>query len=395
MPGALQGVKVLDLTRFAAGPICTCLLGELGAEIIKVEEPGRGEAQRIIPPILGGVGYTFHIVNHNKKSLTLNLRHEKGREVLKQLVPKVDVLVENFSPGVMDRLGLSYDELRQLNPSLIYTSVSGFGQTGPYRSKPSYDLVIQAMSGMMSLTGFPDKPPVRTGPAVVDIITPLYTTIAILAALYYRKVTGKGQRIDISMFDAAWATIALEFLPHLIVYGKAITRMGNRHPNVVPYNCYPTADGHIVIATANDEQWQALAEAMGRPELKDDPRLATLSERVKNVELVDSIVEEWTREKPTADVMARLEAARVPAAPVVTIDKLIDDPQLRERNMIQEIEFDGLKVTIPGSVLKLSETPGQILTPGPKLGEHTEEILTSLLDYPPEEIKSLKAQGVI
>jgi crotonobetainyl-CoA:carnitine CoA-transferase CaiB-like acyl-CoA transferase len=393
---SLEGIRVLDLSRFAAGPHCTMLLADLGAEVVKVEEPGSGEGQRKIPPFARGQAYLFLLLNRNKKGITLNLKTEEGREILKELATQVDVLVENFAPGVMARLGLGYPELRQRNPRLIYASISGFGQQGPYSSRPGYDMLAQAMGGMMSVTGHPEGPPTRTGPAVADFMGSLYLTIAILAALQARQKTGRGQRIDISLHDCVWATVCYEFAPAYFLQGTILPRQGNRHPNCTPYNTYKTKDGYVVIATATDAQWQSLLRAMGRENLLSEPRFATMAKRQENFAAVDALVEEWTRGRSVGEVIAELTQARVPCAPILTLDKVVTDPHLQAREMIQEMEHPVAgRIKLPGSVLKLSETPATLRSPAPSLGEHNREIYCGWLGLSSEKLNQLKEEGII
>ncbi len=396
MTGALHGVKVLDVSRFYTGPHCTMLLGDLGADVIKVEEPKAGDGQRALPPIVGEQGYGFLIVNRNKKSITLNLKTEQGQETFKELVQKRDVVVENFAPGVMDRFNLGYDELKKSNPNIILASVSGFGQKGPYRSRVAYDMIAQAMGGMMSVTGYPDRPPVKTGPSMADFTASLYTAIAICAALYHREQTGQGQAIDISMQDSIWATTATEFSGPYFLSGQPLPRSGNRQHQCAPYNVYQTADGYVAIATTTDAQWQNLLKVMGQDEWAKAPQFATPGERVKNVEQVDALVQEWTRTKTVEQVLAELDTVRVPCAPILSIAEVANDQHLLARQMVVEVQHPGIgPLKVPGSVLKLSATPGEIRLPAPSLGQHNDEIYQGLLGYSAEKIASLKHRGVI
>ena len=394
--GALHGIRVLDVTRFYAGPYCPMVLGDLGAEVIKIEEPKAGDGQRVLSPSIGEQGYPFLIVNRNKKGITLNLKAERGKEIFKELVKRGDVIIENFAPGVMDKLGLGYDELKKVNAEIIFASVSGFGQKGPYRSRVAYDMIAQAMGGMMSVTGYPNQPPLRVGPSIADFVASLYATVAILAALYYREQTSQGQAIDISMQDCMWAITAIEFLPPYFLSGKPPTRSGNRQHQCAPYNAYRVKDGYIVIATTTDAQWQSLLKVMGRDELSKTPQFATPSKRVANVEQVDALVEEWTKTKTEAQLLAELAAVRVPCAPILDIDKVANDPHLLAREMVAEIDQPGAgNIKVPGSVFKLSATPGKIKLPAPLLGQHNEEIYCGLLGYSKEEVASLADEGII
>ncbi len=396
MNGALHGVRVIDLSRFYTGPCCTMLLGDLGAEVIKIEEPKSGDGQRSLPPFVGGQGYAFLIVNRNKKSITLNLKDERGKEIFKELVAKADVVVENFAPGVMERLGLSYDELEKCNPSIIMASVSGFGQEGPYRSRVAYDMIAQAMGGMMSVTGYPNQPPVKTGPSMADFTASLYTAIAVCAALYHRAQTGQGQAIDISMQDSMWSTTATEFLGPYFLSGQPLPRSGNRQHQCAPYNVYQTEDGYVAIATTTDAQWQSILRVMGKDEFAEAPQFATPGERVKNVEQVDALIQEWTKTKTVEQVLTAFDAARVPCAPILGIAEVANDQHLLSRQMVVEVQQPGIgPLKVPGSVFKLSATPGEIRFPAPSLGEHNYDVYRGLLGYAEEEIANLKHREII
>ncbi len=397
MAGALQGITVIDLTRMYAGPYCTLVLKELGAEVIKVEIASGGDAVRTLPPQTeGGEGYIFVVLNRGKKSVTLNLASEKGREICRELVNKADVLVENFSCGVLDRMGLSYEAMSKINPGLIYASISGFGHTGPRRLMPAYDIVAQAMSGFMSVTGFPDRPPTRAGPAIADFSGGLYAAISIMAALLYRKETGKGQQIDISMQDTMWAMTAIQSLPNYIMTGEAPSRMGNGLAEAVPFNVYPARDGHVAIAIITVGQWQQLLKAIGREDLLEVEKFATQSARTRCRAEVDALLSEWTGPRTVDEIMTTLGAHHLPCCPILTIDQAANDPQILERQMVVEVEqvLSG-KLKVPGSVFKLSETPGESNKAAPFLGQHNHEVYSGLLGLDEAEINRLAEKGVI
>jgi CoA:oxalate CoA-transferase len=328
--------------------------------------------------------------------ITLNLRSEKGKKIFQRLVGKVDVVVESFTPGVMANLGLGYEELKKVNPKLIFASISGFGHGGPYRSRTAYDLIVQAMGGMMSVTGYPDHPPVKAGGATGDIISALYGAIAILAALRHRERTGEGQAIDISMQDCIWSVASIEFAPSYFLNGNVPPRTGNCPPGLAPYNIYRAQDGYVVIGTLTEKQWQNLLKTMGREELMAEPRFSTLKGRYENVEEVDAIVQEWVGGKTVAEVLGELETLRIPCAPVLDVGQVASDPQILSREMVVELEHPGIgKLKVPGSVFKLSITPGKVENPAPLLGQHNEEIYSGFLGYSKEQIAGLAAEGAI
>jgi len=397
MAKALEGIRVLDFSRMYAGPFCTMHLAELGAEVIKVELPGGGDAVRTVPPRTAGLeSYIFVILNRGKRGITLDLGSEVGQSICRELVSKCDVLVENFTPGVMDGFGLSYERLKADNPGLIYASVSGFGHTGPYHSQVAYDTIIQSMGGLISVTGHPDSPPTKVGPAIADFLGGTYAVIAILAALKYRSRTNKGQFVDISMQDCVWLITAIQFLPHYLLTGQEPEKLGNRQIELTPFNIYPAKDGYVVIATLTVDQWQRFLRVIGREELRDVPQYATQFDRVKHVNEIDAIVEEWTRERTVAEIISQLRAADLPCAPVPTFGEVAKDPQLASRSMQVKVEqLVSGKLTVPGSVFKLSETPGEPTQPAPFLGQNNYEVYSELLGYDPGRIEKLQSEGII
>ncbi len=399
MAKVLEDVRVLDFTRMYAGPFCTMLLKELGAEVIKVEFAEGGDAVRTFAPVTEGKeSYIFIILNRGKKSITLNLRSERGREIAKELVKEVDILAENFSPGVMDKLGLGYEELKGINPRLIYASLSGFGHKGPRHSQPAYDLIAQAWGGMMSVTGFPDNPPTRTGPATADFMGALYTTISILAALRHREKTGEGQAIDISLQDCIWATTAVEYAPPYFQSGEIPKRLGNELWNTVPWGTYQAKDGqYIAIPMVTVGQWESFLRVMGREDLINDPKYGlTTRERIEHRDEINALVSEWIKARTATEVIDTLSGAGLPCSIVPTFDQVANDPQLLSREMIIEIEqlISG-KLKVPGSVFKLSQTPGDATLPAPFLGQHNREVYSEILNYDEEKISSLLAKGII
>lgn len=388
-------MKVLDFTRVYSGPYCTMLLGDLGAEVIKVEALGKGDDTRMFAPIQNGESGYFMYLNRNKKSLSLDLKAEQGRKIALELMEWADVVIENFSPGTMERLGLDYESAKKRNPKIIYASISGFGQDGPYRNKVAYDAVAQAMGGMTYLTGNADADPVRVGPAISDAATGVHTAVAILSAILYRDKSGKGQYIDMAMMDTVFSMLE-NFVSIKTMTGVNPERSGNANPSSAPYNMYKTKTSYIVIATANNSLFQKLIGVMGKPELINDPRFSTNPDRKKNEVEIDAIIEEWTMQHTNQEIEEALDKAKVPVACLKSIDELIDDPQIACREMLIEQENPVIgKVKLPGSPLKLKETPPDTSMRAPMLGEHTEEILKEVLHYSELEIANIKQAQII
>jgi formyl-CoA transferase/CoA:oxalate CoA-transferase len=392
----LRGIRVIDLSRVLAGPFCTMTLADLGAEIIKVEIPGRGDDTRAYPPFIKGQSSYFLSLNRGKKSITLNLKTKEAREALYRLVENCDVFLENFRPGVTAQLGVDYETLRKVNPRLIYCSISSFGQTGPYALWPGYDLIIQGMGGLMSMTGEPDSPPVRIGMAITDIGAGMYAIIGILSALRVRDKTGMGQYIDISLLDGSvsWITYAAG---SYFATGKVPPRMGSGHPSLVPYQAFEASDGKsLLIAAANDRLWELLCKGMSLDNLKDDPRYADGVKRVENRDiLIPFLIEEFMK-RPRDVWLEMLKAVGFPCGPVYTIDEIFSDPQVLHRGMLVEMEHPEAGVIKQiGPVIKFSETQCVIGTPPPLLGEHTKEILRSIAGYSDRNIDELRRSGAI
>ncbi len=387
MAGCLDGIRVLDLGRYQAGPRCAMILGDLGAEVIKVEAPGGDESR--------GLGHVYwSAYNRGKKSITLNLRTEKGKALLKELVPKVDMLLQNFRPGVMDAMGLGYETLRGLNPGLIMINVSGFGQYGPYRHRPAYDPIGQAMSGLMSFTGFPDGPPIMTNSPIIDRITALHATIGALAALHHRNQTGQGQALDVCLLDTGFTLMEIPIAQYLLT-GVEPRRQGNRPGGVAPCNTYLARDGWVYILAVPQDMWGRFCRAMAKEELLSDPRFSSIAGRSAHAEEIDALVSAWVGGKTVAQVVQILEEAQVPVAPVHTIAQAARDPHLWERQMLVEAEDrEKGRTFVPGLTIKFSETPGSI-GPIPRPGEHNEEIYCGLLGYGREEVKKWVEEGII
>lgn len=397
MPGALDGLLILDLTRVLAGPYATQLLGDFGARVVKVEQPGRGDETREWGPPFAPSGQSayFLCVNRNKESLTLDLKTAGGRAVLRDLARRADVLIENFKPGTMAALGLGYDSLRAENPGLIYCAITGYGQDGPYASRPGYDTVIQAQGGLMSITGRADGEPQKVGVAVVDITAGLYAAASILAALHHRERTGEGQSIDVALFDVQLSWLANVGSAYL-VSGRAPARYGNAHATIVPYQPFRASDGQIMVAVGNDGQFARFCAALGRPEWAADPRFATNPARVASRDVLVPMIEAVMAGRSVAEWERELIAAGVPCGPVNDVPTALSDPQARARGMVREVVDDrGEAVRVVGPAPRLSATPPSVRTAPPRLGQHTESVLSDLLGYDEARIAALRAEGAI
>lgn len=394
MPGPLHGIKVIDLTRVLAGPFCTMTLADLGAEIIKIEKPGTGDDSRAFGPHLHGESAYFMSINRGKKSLTLDLKAEKGREIFLKLVKDADVVVENFKPGVMKKLGLDYAALKKINPKLIYCASSGFGQTGPYSSRPAYDLIIQGMGGLMSITGPDASQPTKVGSSIADIFAGVFSAIGILSALYNRTNTGKGQMVDVAMLDCMVAILE-NAIARFTGSGIDPVPIGNRHPSIAPFTSVKTSDGYINIACGNDALWLKLCEIIERPDLATDKRYESNRSRCDHMPDLLPQLNEAMHGQPSAYWLKKLEEGHVPAGPINTISQVLSDPQVLARNMLLELAHPvaGM-IKIPGSPLKLSDTPAEVKAPAPVLGQHSDEILASL-GYSVQQIENFRAEAVI
>ena len=394
--GPLAGVKVLDLTRVLAGPYCTMFLGDLGAEVVKIEQPEVGDDTRAWgPPFAGGESAYFLCINRNKKSVTLDLKSNQAVGLLRRLAEGADVLVENFRPGTMERLGLGERELRAVNPRLIYASLSGFGADGPMKDWPGYDLIIQAWGGLMSVTGMPDGEPTKVGVAIVDIVAGLMLGKAILAALFARERTGVGQKLETSLLEAEVACL-INAGSNYLVGGVVPGRWGNAHPNIVPYQSFKSRDGYLVIGVASEGIWRRLCQAIGMPGLADDPRFARNPQRVEHRgELIDILTEIFLQRDTAAWVTLLIDAG-VPCAPVQTIDQVFLAPQVIAREMVVEVPHPTAgTIRMAGLPVKFSGTPASIRLAPPLLGQHTAEVLRSWLRLDDSAIDDLKSKGVI
>ncbi len=392
---SLEGLRVLDLSRFIAGPYCAMMLGDMGAEVVKIEPPGEGEyARRAMPAVDGQSLYTF-IVNRNKKSLAIDLRHESGLAVLKELITKADVLVENFRPGTMEKMGLGWDAIHAINPRLVMARISGFGQDGPLAEKQCFDGVAQAMSGLMDLTGQIDGPPTMIGAFMCDYTTGMYAALGILAALNARHASGKGQMVDVSLLESA-ASMLMTAIPQQLMFGTTMTRVGSRDRFVAPSNTFATGDGrHVLIVGGDDNMFPRVLRAMGRPSLIDDPRFATMASRLEHRDAVEGIVADWMAASSADDLVAKLEAEGVPCAKIARIDEVVKNEQLHHRNGIVDIPFAGTSVPMQGVTIHLSDTPLTIRKPLPQVGEHNADVLGGWLGYGAGQVETLKASGAI
>jgi formyl-CoA transferase len=395
-PGPLDGIRVLDLTRVLAGPYCTMFLGDLGAEVVKVEQPGVGDDTRGWgPPFVGGESAYFLCVNRNKKSITVDLKSQDGVALLRRLAERADVLIENFRPGAMERLGLGEKDLRSNHPRLIYASLSGFGADGPMSDAPGYDLIVQAWGGLMSITGMPDGDPTKVGVAIIDLVAGLMLGKAIVAALFAREQLGVGQKIDTSLLEAEVACL-INVGSNYLIEGKIPGRWGNAHSSIVPYQSFKTADGYVVIGIASEGIWRRFCRAIGRSELADDPRFAKNSDRVENREVLIAALAEIFLGRETGAWMKLLNEAEIPCAPVQTIDQVFKAPQVLHREMLVKVEHPTAgTVPMAGIPVKFSATPASIRLPPPTLGQHTEEVLTSWLGIERAEIEELKRKSVL
>ena len=397
MSGPLEGIRVLDLTWVLAGPFASMILGDLGAEVIKVERPPYGDAARTTGPIVNGESCYFFSINRGKKSICLDLKAERGKELFLRLVDLSDVVMENFTPGSMDKLSLGYDVLQKRNPRLIYAATSGFGQTGPERLRPALDIVVQGMGGVMSITGEPGGPPLRPGLSLGDIAAGLYTAIGVLAALHERERSGQGQMIDIAMLDCQIAILENAFIRYFAT-GELPKPIGSRHPLATPFQAFPTRDGWIVLALSwgVENQWELFCATIGRVDLIDDPRFDTAALRTEHHAELEPILNEAMRQKSTSEWLREFDAIGLPCGPLNNIAQAAEQPQVAARRMLVEVEHPRIgRLKLPDTPVKLSRTPGGIKGPSPALGQDTYAVLSSLLGLSAEELAELAAAGVI
>lgn len=377
--GALENIRILDLSRVLAGPYCTMILGDLGAEVIKVEAPGGSDETRGWgPPFQNNVSAYYLCANRNKKSITANLKTKEGIQIIKELVKESDVVINNFKTGTMEKFGLDYDTLSEINPGIVYCSITGFGETGPYKHIPGYDFIIQGMSGLMSITGNEETGPQKVGVAIVDVLTGLYACIGIQSALLERHVSGKGQKIDLSLYDSAVSAL-VNLGSNYLMSGKIPKQQGNKHANIVPYQTFKTQDGEFIIAVGNDNQFKTLCEILEKPEYATDERFATNKDRVQNRELIVPLLQEVLLTKPTAYWHEKCWQNNIPCGPIQNLEEVVNDPQLQSRDMFVDYDHPVAgPIKMINNPLKLSRTPVDINQHPPEAGEHNDDILGRL-----------------
>ncbi|MBK5241490.1 CoA transferase [Clostridium sp.] len=394
--GALNNIKVLDLTRVLAGPYCTMMLGDMGAEIIKIERPIVGDDSREFGPFVEGQSAYYMNLNRNKKGITLNLKDPEGKKMFIDMVKNADIVIENYRPGTMEKLGLGYEDLKKINPGIVYGCVSGFGHYGPYKNRAGYDIIAQAMGGLMSTTGWPDGEPTRTGTAMGDVLAGLSITIGILAALNYKKDTGIGQKVDVALVDSVVSS--LEIINQIyLVEGRIPQKIGNRYESTYPYDSFKCKDGSMVIGCANDKLWGSLCTVMGNPQLADNEKYDKNIKRVNKHEEIKTIVEQWSKKGTIDQNVEDLLAVGIPASPINTIDRIVKDPHIAgAREMFVEVEHPiAGKVKITGSQLKFSETKVEIKMPSPLLGQDNEKVYKEIFNFDDNKLKELKEKKII
>ncbi len=392
----LSGIVVIDFSRILAGPYCTMILADMGARVLKIENPDGGDDSRGFGPYINGESAYYMSINRNKRSLAMNLKHPRSRQLALEMVRRADVVVENFRPGAMERLGLGYEALRDVNPRIIYAAVSGFGHSGPYMHKPGYDIVAQGMSGLMSITGHPGGPPTRVGASVGDLTGGMFAAIGILAALQERNRSGLGQKVDIGLLDSQVAMLENAVMRYVVAQ-EVPGRIGNRHPSITPFTAMQTADGYVIVAVGNDTLWSRFCGVIGRPELAEDPRFLTNQLRTDHWDDLEPMLKPVFLTRTTAEWIAVLEAASMPCGPINTIDKVVADPQVLARGMIQLIDHPVAgRFPVTASPVKLSRTPvdGRFEA-APALGQDTAQVLREFLGLGDAEIRELAAEGAI
>lgn len=396
--GPLAGLKVFDLTRVLAGPTCVQMLADMGADVIKIEKPGSGDDTRgFAPPVMPGTNESayFSGVNRNKRSVTLDIATAEGQQIAKKLIAQCDILVENFKVGALAKYGLAYEDLHEGQPGLIYCSITGFGQTGPYAPRPGYDGLIQAMGGIMSLTGDPNDEPQKVGVPVADLFAGLYGCIGVLAALRHKQMTGLGQQVDIGMLDTHVAWLANQGMNYLAT-GKVPVRLGNNHPNIVPYQVFATQDGYIVLSIGNDPTFTKFCNNFGAAALLDDPRFVTNAARVNNRQLVTDTLAAIMKTMTTAAWIEKLEALKIGCGPINTLEQVFADPHVQARNNLIEMQHaSGAMMKLIANPVRLSETPADYRLPPPVLGQHTDEVLAEWLSLDEQALDGLRAKNII
>ncbi len=391
----LQGIRVIDFSQILAGPFCTMLLADMGADVVKVEKPNGGDdTRRYGPPFIEGESAAFLTLNRNKRSIVLDLKNEQGLGVVRRMLADADVMLHNFRPGVVERMGLGYDDVSALNPAIVYCAVSGFGATGPYSQRAGFDLVAQGMSGLMSINGFPDSPPAKVGVPMADLNTGMFCAYGILTAYINRLATGKGQHVDASLLESGMAYTLYESATYFAT-GEVAGPLGSAHRMIAPYQAFATRDGYINIGAANQNNWERMCRAVGRDDLLDDARFASNPERMVNIQSLTPIMEETFRTQTTAHWVETLERAGVPCGPIYNIEQVYADPHVQSRDMAVELQHPkagGIRNI--GVAVKLSDTPGSVRTPAPLLGQHTDEVLAEF-GYADADIAALRQSGAL
>jgi len=394
--GILDGVVVLDLTRVLAGPYCGMLLADMGATVYKIEVPGKGDDSRAFGPFKNGESVYYMNFNRDKIGCTLNLKNPEGKELFKEMVKKADVVLENYRPGTMEKLGLGYDVLKEINPRLVYGAVSGFGHTGPYHQRAGYDIVGQAMGGLMSTTGWPGGEPTRTGTPMGDVLGGLNLSIGVLAALLHQRMTGEGEKVDVSLMDSVVSAMTNINMIYLAT-GRIPERIGNRYESTYPYDSFKTKDDSVIIGAGNDKLYGKLCDLMGQPELKTDPRFVSVKDRVANHVVMKEIVENWTMQHTVDEIADMLNGAGVPGCPINSIDRVTRDPQIAEaRNMFPEMDHPVAgKMRLTNNALKFVNESADPSQPAPTLGQDNDQVYGKFLGLDAEKISQLKTSGVI
>ena len=391
----LQGIRVIDFSQILAGPFCTMLLADMGADVVKVEKPNGGDdTRRYGPPFIKGESAAFLTLNRNKRSIVLDLKSEQGLGVVRRMLADADVMLHNFRPGVVERMGLGYADVSALNPAIVYCAVSGFGATGPYSQRAGFDLVAQGMSGLMSINGFPDAPPAKVGVPMADLNTGMFCAYGVLTAYINRLATGRGQHVDASLLESGMAYTLYESATYFAT-GEVAGPLGSAHRMIAPYQAFATQDGYINIGAANQNNWERMCRAVGRDDLLDDARFASNPERMVNIQSLTPIMEETFRTQTTAHWVEILERAGVPCGPIYNIEQVYADPHVQSRDMAVELQHPkagGIRNI--GVAVKLSDTPGSVRTPAPLLGQHTDDVLTEF-GYVDADIAALRQSGAL